>query len=120
MIAIDIEMPTTCEDCPLLNTAENLCVFKDCNYTIGEFNRMTHNERQIAITTRHSKCPLHYLEELKGKKGKWIRQKSMYGGYDNTYECSECGRVIYCETEEDLIDYPYCHCGAKMSVLMEW
>ena len=66
MIAIDIEMPTTCEDCPLANTEDHLCIFNGCNYTIGEFSRMTHNERQIAITTRHPKCPLHYLEEMKG------------------------------------------------------
>ena len=67
MIAIDIEMPTTCEDCPLVYKEENLCVFDDCNYTIGEFENMTHDERQVAITTRHPKCPLHYLEELKGE-----------------------------------------------------
>lgn len=48
----------------------------------------------------------------KAKAGKWIRQKS-YSGYTHTYECSECGRTIYAE-DDDLTDFPYCHCGAKM------
>jgi hypothetical protein len=47
------------------------------------------------------------------KTGRWIRQKSLYG-YSNTYECSICGRTIYANNQEDLEDYPYCHCGTKM------
>ena len=50
---------------------------------------------------------------IPNKVGHWIRQKSPYG-YSNTYECSECGRTIYADDQEDLEDYPYCHCGAKM------
>lgn len=50
----------------------------------------------------------------KAKVGKWIRQQS-YLGYTHSYECSECGRVVYKDEFEDMqIDYPYCHCGAKM------
>lgn len=45
--------------------------------------------------------------------GEWIRQKTVYG-YDNTCECSLCGRVIYAPTADDLSDFPYCHCGASM------
>lgn len=29
------------------------------------------------------------------------------------YHCSECDRAIRC-TESQLVNYPYCHCGAKM------
>ena len=29
------------------------------------------------------------------------------------YRCSECDRAIRC-TESQLVNYPYCHCGAKM------
>lgn len=29
------------------------------------------------------------------------------------YRCSECDRAIKC-TESQLVNYPYCHCGAKM------
>lgn len=54
------------------------------------------------------------IESLKNQKtGYWIRQKGVYGLAD-TYECSVCGRTIYAEIEDDLKDYPYCHCGAKM------
>lgn len=52
--------------------------------------------------------------EQKLKKGYWIRQKGILGEEVNTYECSLCGRTIYCYEEDELEDYPYCHCGAKM------
>lgn len=58
-------------------------------------------------------------EALKNKKGYWIRQRGIYG-LANTYECSVCGRTIYAEIEDDLEDYPYCHCGAKMEGKIEW
>lgn len=29
------------------------------------------------------------------------------------YRCSECDRMIRC-TESQLVNYPYCHCGARM------
>ena len=50
---------------------------------------------------------------IEEKIGHWIRQKGIYGLAD-TCECSVCGRTIYAKTENDLKDYPYCHCGAKM------
>lgn len=45
--------------------------------------------------------------------GRWLPIVS----YNNTYKCSECGRLLM-----DITDglkmvakhYPYCHCGAKM------
>ena len=47
------------------------------------------------------------------RHGKWLPIVS----YNNTYKCSECGRLLM-----DITDglnmvakhYPYCHCGAKM------
>lgn len=47
------------------------------------------------------------------RHGKWLPIVS----YNNTYKCSECGRLLV-----DITDglktvakhYPYCHCGAKM------
>ena len=54
------------------------------------------------------------IESLENQKiGHWIRQKGVYGLAD-TCECSVCGRTIYAGNENDLKDYPYCHCGAKM------
>ena len=42
----------------------------------------------------------------------WIK---MYD-YDKcrTFKCSRCGREIIRHVEETILDYPYCHCGAKM------
>lgn len=54
------------------------------------------------------------IEALENQKiGHWIRQRGILG-FANTYECSVCGRTIYAEIEDDLEDYPYCHCGARM------
>ncbi len=47
------------------------------------------------------------------RRGRWLPIVS----YNNTYKCSECGRLLV-----DITDglnmvakhYPYCHCGAKM------
>lgn len=51
------------------------------------------------------------------KTGRWILQRifptKLYDEHLNEYECSECGRRIRC-TESQLVNYPYCHCGAKM------
>ena len=69
-------------------------------------------------------CPMEEIEEClrmaikalkqEPKIGHWIRQKGILGEETNTYECSLCGRTIYCYEEDELEDYPFCHCGAKM------
>lgn len=38
--------------------------------------------------------------------------------YNNTYKCSECGRLLVDITDGLKMvakNYPYCHCGAKMN-----
>ena len=53
--------------------------------------------------------------EQQPKTGYWIKEESPFGWDGHSYQCSECGRSIHLDTEvEDLDDYPYCHCGAKM------
>ena len=45
--------------------------------------------------------------------GKWLPIVS----YNNTYKCSECGRLLVNITDGLNVvakHYPYCHCGAKM------
>ena len=47
------------------------------------------------------------------RHGKWLPIVS----YNNTYKCSECGRLLVDITDGlNVVDkhYPYCHCGAKM------
>ena len=47
------------------------------------------------------------------KRGRWIVKDK--GIIVTSYCCSECGRVVRDDTGYDVaIDYPYCHCGAKM------
>ena len=51
----------------------------------------------------------------KPKAGKWISDLQSYGYGKGDYHCSICGRGIHlCRPQEQLTDYPYCHCGAKM------
>jgi hypothetical protein len=53
-------------------------------------------------------------------KGHWVKEESIFGWDGYSYQCSECGRSIHLDTEmEDLEDYPYCHCGAKMQEVKE-
>lgn len=45
--------------------------------------------------------------------GRWLPIVS----YNNTYKCSECGRLLVNITDGlNMVakHYPYCHCGAKM------
>jgi len=49
------------------------------------------------------------------KTGHWIKEETIYGWDGKSYQCSCCGRSIHLDTVmEDLDDYLYCHCGAKM------
>lgn len=61
---------------------------------------------------------LRGLEKLEQepKTGHWILKRTFE--YLNEYECSMCHKGIRC-TESQLINYPYCHCGAKMEVVRE-
>ena len=48
------------------------------------------------------------------RHGKWI-----YCGHHefhgHVFECSVCGRYLFANSKEDVyVEYPYCHCGAKM------
>ena len=53
--------------------------------------------------------------EQEPKIGHWIKEESIWGWDGKSYQCSACGRSIHLDTDiEDLEDYPYCHCGAKM------
>lgn len=62
-------------------------------------------------------CPEHYaLSTLPSvqRSGKWIYQST--GIYMTSYKCSECGRHVVRTNGYDVAEeYPYCHCGAKMS-----
>ncbi len=64
---------------------------------------------------------IYHLEQIKeksdqeSKTGHWIKEESVYGWDGKSYQCSVCGRSIHLDAAvEDLEDYPYCHCGAKM------
>ena len=47
------------------------------------------------------------------KRGCWERDTRVM--YPNLYRCSLCGREIRPWDETELKNYPYCHCGARMT-----
>lgn len=51
------------------------------------------------------------------QKGEW-NWSGNNGNGRNYYNCSVCGRLIEANREE-LINFPYCHCGAKMKIKKE-
>lgn len=52
------------------------------------------------------------------RHGRWIVKDK--GIIVTSYCCSECGQVVRDDTGYDVsIDYPYCHCGAKMDEVEE-
>lgn len=59
------------------------------------------------------------IENLKRSQGMWLKVKEdrmsidMSGELVTRYKCSKCGRLI-ATLPSKLVDYPYCHCGAKM------
>lgn len=48
------------------------------------------------------------------KYGYWVANKSPYDKRDSFYYCSVCHRTINLICGDNLDNYPYCHCGAKM------
>lgn len=48
------------------------------------------------------------------KHGKWEIEYRSYGYYRGT--CSACGRTVARSNKNDIIELPYCHCGAKMDL----
>ena len=48
------------------------------------------------------------------RHGEWIKFRLGDDDFVLRYKCSLCGRCIFPGTEQNLDEYPYCHCGAKM------
>lgn len=93
-----------------------------CSYVDGEKFKKYIKElpsviaKGVTVTDFADKC----RECGKQKNGKWIlneTQDVQAVGY-KTYHCSECGREIISKYHGKislLKEFPYCHCGAKMS-----
>ena len=77
---------------------------------------------EMAIRACESTWDYEICKEIKDalpepRTGRWILKRTfptkLYDEYLNEYICSECYREIRC-TESQLVNYPYCHCGARM------
>lgn len=77
----------------------------------GEHRALWHYEQALSDIME-----LLHVPTIEPKQGEWIHSPN---GIDRDFiwwKCSECGQVIYSETEEDRIEFhAYCgRCGAKM------
>lgn len=53
------------------------------------------------------------IEPEPQRTGRWIQIEESIKV--SNYKCSECGRTIWDDRGYDpYVDYPYCHCGARM------
>lgn len=72
----------------------------------------TMNVIDTLMTIIEEDIPTIKAEEI--RYGEWIHNEG-YDKRDNFYTCSLCGRTINIICGDRLENYPYCHCGAKMT-----
>ena len=88
-----------CDICKFGHNHDN-----DCNFS-KQVNRATENMNTILNAFKSADRPMGEWEHKPSKSGEWI-----------WWQCSECGAVIYSESEADRkIHHAYCGvCGARM------
>lgn len=86
-----------------------------CENTQGnKFSRVISLDSDGKGWTSESNC----MSQESPIQAKWSRpyDKPPFDPRDNWYICSNCGRSVNVICGKTLEDYPYCHCGAKMTV----
>lgn len=54
------------------------------------------------------------------RHGRWIYDQ-YFGDYSlHIFKCSVCGKKISVNKKEEIADFPYCNCGAKMDGKRNW
>jgi len=85
-----------------------LQVYKDM---LDEINEMPTIEPRCETCEAFNKTRL--LIPQPQRTGRWIQIKESIKVSE--YKCSECGRTVCDDRGYDpCVDYPYCHCGARM------
>ncbi len=115
-------------DCAIKVLKQDPC--KDCVdreqtlLTLTGINLSTKSTEELVSLFNKRIKALPPVNPQEPKTGHWIRNKEQgvqATGY-LTYHCSECGREIcskYHGKISLLKEYPYCHCGARMSEVSE-
>lgn len=80
------------------------------------YSDFTEVGRTLLSYLRENGKPMDNLPTVNPTKvGRWeYYWNCNYDKYFEYYKCSECDRIIKVVTPAKLINYPYCHCGAKM------
>ena len=74
------------------------------------YGKERYNQTEVILEFIENRQPADVAPVIHGK---WLPIVS----YNNTYKCSECGRLLVNITDGLNVvakHYPYCHCGAKM------
>lgn len=96
--------------------------FEDCRHAVKKCKQYVFKTQDMPFPRSDFFFKVEDVMALKSvnpepKTGHWIIKRTfptkLYDEYLNEYKCSECYREIRC-TESQLVNYPYCHCGAKM------
>ena len=69
--------------------------------------------KSIVVAIPSAQQEIEPADVVPVRHGTWLPIVS----YNNTYKCSECGRLLVDITDGLKMvakNYPYCHCGAKM------
>lgn len=70
------------------------------------------NHKQFAQKREIEKIPSADVEPV--RHGHWIYEQ-YFGDYSlHVFKCSVCNRKISVNKKEEISDFPYCNCGAKM------
>lgn len=76
-------------------------------------NDYEYGRNQVADSIASDLEDMPLADVVPVRHGTWLPIVS----YNNTYKCSECGRLLVDITDGLKMvakNYPYCHCGAKM------
>ena len=92
-----------------VNIAESYEVKRD-GFHLNDYE---YGRNQVADSIASDLEDMPSADVVPVRHGTWLPIVS----YNNTYKCSECGRLLVDITDGLKMvakNYPYCHCGAKM------
>ena len=120
LIENDIRTPKDVSSTNIENTG--FISIREALDAVEESRRLNHH-KDAKEASAHEYEHRHFLKILMDiqpadvaqvRHGRWLPIVS----YNNTYKCSECGRLLMNITDGSKMvakHYPYCHCGAKMA-----
>ncbi len=63
IVKLDMQMPNNCMECKFSKCGNELCLFDDCNDTMGDTEKLSDEVFEYYINHRHKNCPLQEVSE---------------------------------------------------------